>query len=301
MEDYVHRAGRTGRAGNKGTCITFITPEQEKYSVDICRAVEASGVTPPPELKALSDGAWPCDCFPPRRQTHPHAFFALAGFLAKVRSGTAKSYTGTGFGGKGLDRFESDREAKDKAERAAFGEDEKAKKGDEANKDGEGDKAADKEEKSVLGSFKVDIVKGPAPERVGSGGGRGGPAVAPPTAVVPPPLTASGKVPSKVEAALAKINAELEAKRKAIKSGAAAAPAGPSSADTGGATRTQVPHDRKPKDPDATDFHAVVQINDFIQKARWLVTNRDSCVSLPCIRFLRPPGADTFSSLFDTS
>lgn len=66
MEDYVHRAGRTGRAGNKGTCITFITPEQEKYSVDICRAVEASGVTPPPELKALSDGASGLP-FPPGR------------------------------------------------------------------------------------------------------------------------------------------------------------------------------------------------------------------------------------------
>lgn len=56
MEDYVHRAGRTGRAGNKGTCVTFITPDQEKYSVDICRAVEASGATAPPDLKAMSDG-----------------------------------------------------------------------------------------------------------------------------------------------------------------------------------------------------------------------------------------------------
>jgi len=27
LEDYIHRIGRTGRAGNKGTAITFITPE----------------------------------------------------------------------------------------------------------------------------------------------------------------------------------------------------------------------------------------------------------------------------------
>jgi ATP-dependent RNA helicase DDX46/PRP5 len=54
MEDYVHRAGRTGRAGNKGTCITFITPDQEKFSVDIVRALEASGAFIPDDLKEMS-------------------------------------------------------------------------------------------------------------------------------------------------------------------------------------------------------------------------------------------------------
>jgi len=29
FEDYIHRIGRTGRAGNKGTAITFITPDEE--------------------------------------------------------------------------------------------------------------------------------------------------------------------------------------------------------------------------------------------------------------------------------
>ena len=28
IEDYVHRVGRTGRAGNQGTAVTFITPEE---------------------------------------------------------------------------------------------------------------------------------------------------------------------------------------------------------------------------------------------------------------------------------
>lgn len=27
LEDYIHRIGRTGRAGNRGTAITFITQE----------------------------------------------------------------------------------------------------------------------------------------------------------------------------------------------------------------------------------------------------------------------------------
>ena len=30
-ESYVHRTGRTGRAGNKGKAITFATPYEEKY------------------------------------------------------------------------------------------------------------------------------------------------------------------------------------------------------------------------------------------------------------------------------
>lgn len=56
MEDYVHRAGRTGRAGNKGTCVTFIAPDQERYSVDIYRAVKASNAAIPKELEELANG-----------------------------------------------------------------------------------------------------------------------------------------------------------------------------------------------------------------------------------------------------
>lgn len=56
MEDYVHRAGRTGRAGNKGTCVTFITPEQDRYSVDIYRALKASNAAVPKELEELANG-----------------------------------------------------------------------------------------------------------------------------------------------------------------------------------------------------------------------------------------------------
>ena len=35
-EDYVHRCGRTGRAGTKGFAETFITPEQGRYAGEIC-------------------------------------------------------------------------------------------------------------------------------------------------------------------------------------------------------------------------------------------------------------------------
>uniref|UniRef100_A0A4W3HC56 Probable ATP-dependent RNA helicase DDX46 n=1 Tax=Callorhinchus milii TaxID=7868 RepID=A0A4W3HC56_CALMI len=50
-EDYVHRVGRTGRAGNKGYAYTFITEEQVRYAGDIIKALELSGNAVPPELE----------------------------------------------------------------------------------------------------------------------------------------------------------------------------------------------------------------------------------------------------------
>ncbi|XP_062309191.1 probable ATP-dependent RNA helicase DDX46 [Osmerus eperlanus] len=52
-EDYVHRAGRTGRAGNKGFAYTFITEDQVRYAGDILKALELSGSPVPPELEKL--------------------------------------------------------------------------------------------------------------------------------------------------------------------------------------------------------------------------------------------------------
>ncbi|XP_054481948.1 probable ATP-dependent RNA helicase DDX46 [Anoplopoma fimbria] len=52
-EDYVHRAGRTGRAGNKGFAYTFITDDQVRYAGDIIKALELSGSPVPPELEKL--------------------------------------------------------------------------------------------------------------------------------------------------------------------------------------------------------------------------------------------------------
>lgn len=52
-EDYVHRCGRTGRAGNKGFAYTFITPEQERYTGEIIRALELSETPIPDDLNKL--------------------------------------------------------------------------------------------------------------------------------------------------------------------------------------------------------------------------------------------------------
>ena len=54
-EDYVHRCGRTGRAGNKGFAYTFIEPDQGKYVQDIIQALELSGTEVPREIQSLWD------------------------------------------------------------------------------------------------------------------------------------------------------------------------------------------------------------------------------------------------------
>ena len=52
-EDYVHRCGRTGRAGNKGYAHTFITPEQGRYAGEIIKALELSETLVPTEVREL--------------------------------------------------------------------------------------------------------------------------------------------------------------------------------------------------------------------------------------------------------
>ncbi|CAB4423665.1 unnamed protein product [Rhizophagus irregularis] len=96
MEDYVHRVGRTGRAGNKGTAYTFITPEQDRYAMDIVKALKLSGGHVSPELQALADG-----------------------FQEKVKAGSA-TYSGSGFGGKGLERLDEARDLVKKAQRKTY-------------------------------------------------------------------------------------------------------------------------------------------------------------------------------------
>lgn len=52
-EDYVHRCGRTGRAGNKGIAYTFLTPDQGRYAGDLVKAFELSENVVPVELRAV--------------------------------------------------------------------------------------------------------------------------------------------------------------------------------------------------------------------------------------------------------
>lgn len=100
-EDYVHRCGRTGRAGNKGFAYTFITPEQERYAGDIIRAFELATVPVPDSLRNL----W---------ETYKN----------KQESEGKKVHSGGGFSGKGFKFDENEAAAaneRKKFQKAALG------------------------------------------------------------------------------------------------------------------------------------------------------------------------------------
>lgn len=46
--------GRTGRAGNKGTAITFIGPDEDRYAPDLVKALRESGAVVPQDLLVRS-------------------------------------------------------------------------------------------------------------------------------------------------------------------------------------------------------------------------------------------------------
>lgn len=260
MEDYVHRAGRTGRAGNKGTCITFITPEQDKHARDIIAALKASKRVIPAELEALAEK-----------------------FKEKLQSGKAH-VASSGFGGKGLERFESDRERALAAQKSSFGEggDEPVKvevKNIDDVKVSKGS-SVESEEMRQVSDLHIEVKKGLAPESVrdnrvreveGTGSSKSKKAqeeeadnaLLARNAKLIETQKAKGVDTTKLAQALANINAAAQ-QRKLQRDADEAA---------GGETR-------KGKDPDATDFHAIVPINDFPQRARWRVTNKETMTAL---------------------
>lgn len=63
-EDYVHRIGRTGRAGAKGTSYSFFTAGNGRLARDIIKIMrEANQVVPPQldQLAATSSGSAPSE------------------------------------------------------------------------------------------------------------------------------------------------------------------------------------------------------------------------------------------------
>jgi ATP-dependent RNA helicase DDX46/PRP5 len=96
LEDYVHRCGRTGRAGNTGRAVTLIeNPGQERFAVHIVKALKESGTKVPDELLAMANA-----------------------FHEKAKSGAEKYYGG--FGGKGLDKLDAARAVEKKIQKRAL-------------------------------------------------------------------------------------------------------------------------------------------------------------------------------------
>ena len=53
-EDYVHRIGRTGRAGDRGVAVTFLTPDETKHAREIADVMRQTGLKVPDQLADLA-------------------------------------------------------------------------------------------------------------------------------------------------------------------------------------------------------------------------------------------------------
>ncbi|KAJ5995435.1 Pre-mRNA-processing ATP-dependent RNA helicase prp5 [Penicillium waksmanii] len=233
LEDYVHRAGRTGRAGNTGTAVTFLTDTQERYSVDIAKALKQSGQEIPEPVQKMVDD-----------------------FLEKVKAGKEKA-SASGFGGKGLERLDQERESTRMRERRTY-----KTGGDDEEEEAKEEKSDKNEDRFIKALSSVQSAATPAPA----------PAPAP-LPGVPKGIDLDGKITvhrtekdtsaggknalDRVGSAVADIHARLS---------------------KAGVMRSGVPIDNR--GPDAGAFHATLEINDFPQKARWAVTNRTNVAKI---------------------
>ena len=182
-----------------------------------------------------------------------------------------KAHTaGSGFGGKGLDRLDKERDAKEKAERKAYGEvEEKPEETSTTEK-------TESKDEMTFGNFKVEVKRGPAPDSSKGVLGVAG-------AVAEARRLARKKEEEKMKTSL---RAAEEAAANAGQDTAAYKQAQAVIMKLNGQIRahelvaqTQAAFEAKGgsvKDPDATDFHAIVPINDYPQKARWRVTNKET-------------------------
>lgn len=58
MEDYIHRVGRTGRAGAKGYAVAFFTHKHARLARELIKILEESGNQVPPELRGMGGGGY---------------------------------------------------------------------------------------------------------------------------------------------------------------------------------------------------------------------------------------------------
>jgi len=56
IEDYIHRVGRTGRAGATGSSYTFFTSDKFRHAKDLIKVLKEASQPVPQELERLADG-----------------------------------------------------------------------------------------------------------------------------------------------------------------------------------------------------------------------------------------------------
>ncbi|XP_065216566.1 probable ATP-dependent RNA helicase DDX46 [Planococcus citri] len=271
-EDYVHRCGRTGRAGNKGFAYTFITKEQERFSGDVVRALELSNVPVPPEL----DTMW-------------------VRYRAKQAAEGKKVHTGGGFSGKGF-KFDETEAAlaneKKKVQKVALGLQ------DSDDEDIEGD--IDQQIESMLAPKRiVKEIKAPV-----DGNAATTAAVTGVTATTQPTNGATSMNTEKLDLAkrlASKINiqknlgpdakAATQQTAEAIMKGGASQPlitaktvAEQLAAKLNNRLNYQPKEEEdKEEEEEVETFHKYeeeLEINDFPQQARWRVTSKEALAQI---------------------
>lgn len=81
VEDYVHRIGRTGRAGASGIAHTFFCDQDAKHASDLIKVLEGANQRVPPELRELATRG--------------------GGMMSKSRAWGPGGRGSSGFGGRG--------------------------------------------------------------------------------------------------------------------------------------------------------------------------------------------------------
>jgi ATP-dependent RNA helicase DDX46/PRP5 len=249
-EDYVHRCGRTGRAGNTGTAVTFVMPDQDRFAAFLVKSLTESKQEIPEELKALADK-----------------------FNKKVEAGETKKYGG-GFGGKGIERLDAARQAEEGRMRKQYRTEDQPEEEEatEAKKEGGKEETTTKTTEaaeSMVPAHLASILRNamnvqkaePPPPSANDGGKSGG--------------RPKGLDP-------------MEAARQAAMNITNRVGGNKGTFPKSHITPQNDPHTNNPSltgaaragqhvdnhGPDAGAFHATLEINDFPQRARWAVTNR---------------------------
>jgi len=260
-EDYVHRVGRTGRAGNKGTAVTFIAPDEEKYAPDLVKALTESGKPIPYALQEMADE-----------------------FQKKFKQGLVKA-RGSGFGGSGY-KFDEEEENEKMAARKAVmkqhGHTLAESDDDDDDSDGDGKKKKDGKGKGKEGDDEDDDIKvtrrqqpgaqpPPHQQQQQSKGNQGQGAVVAEgaNAALVAKLLAAAKVAARqVELEAGFVNpANALLPRSAMMSAAAAGATGSNQ------LALAIPGGVSAGAPEEV-YSTEIEINDFPQKARWLVTQK---------------------------
>lgn len=249
-EDYVHRCGRTGRAGNTGTAITFVMPDQDRFAAFLVKSLTDSKQEVPADLKAMADK-----------------------FNKKVEAGEAKKYGG-GFGGKGIERLDAARQAEEGRMRKQYRTEDQPEEEEttetnkkEGGKDETTNKAAEAAESMVpahlasilRNAMNVQKAEPPVPsanESQGKSGGR-------PKGL--DPMEAARQ-------AAMNITNRVGGNKGTSRRHSPTMQRPHTNRTTPGAARAGQHVDNH--GPDAGAFHATLEINDFPQRARWAVTNR---------------------------